>query len=93
MKQLNYALKNLKKNKASDPDGIVNEVFITNNIGDKLKEYLLFLLNSMKTNQLNPSFMEKTEITSFYKEKSPIDDLNSDRCIFKLDLIRSIRKK
>ena len=47
----------------------------------------------MKTNQLNPSFMEKTEITSFYKEKSPIDELNSDRGIFKLNLIRSIKEK
>ena len=33
----------------------------------------------MKTNQFNPSFMEKTEIVSFYKGKGPHDDLNSDR--------------
>ena len=37
--------------------------------------------------------MEKTEITSFYKGKGPHDDLNSDRGIFKLNLIQSLKEK
>ena len=36
---------------------------------------------------------ESLEITSFYKGKGPHNDLNSDRGIFKLNLIRSIQEK
>ena len=58
-----------------------------------LKDSLLLLLNLMKEHHFSPNFMDKIDITSFYKGKGPRDDFYSDRGIFKLNLIRSIKEK
>ena len=48
MEQLDNVLKKLKKGKATDPAGLVNELFAYENIGDDLKKSLLMLLNKIK---------------------------------------------
>ena len=75
MAQLERALAKLKRGKATDPAGLVNELFMIENIGSNLKESLLLLLNKIKDLHEEPDFMKLANITSFWKRKGPKDDI------------------
>jgi hypothetical protein len=90
MDQLDKVLIKLKNNKTMDPNGMVNEVFKTGCIGSDLKKALLLLLNGSKVNQLIPIFMTLSNITSIYNNKGSKLDLNNDRGIFILTVIKKI---
>ena len=93
MDDLDRVLKKLKGNKASDPTGLVNELFMWNNIGDDLKESILILMNKIKTNYKEPNFTSLANITSFWKRKGSKDDIENERGVFILNVIRMIKDK
>ena len=72
MNELDKVLKSLKNNKTRDLLGMINEVFKIGCAGDDLKIALLELLNGSKCNQLIPEFMNLSNITTLYKQKSPV---------------------
>ena len=93
MDQLDNVLKKLKKGKATDPAGLVNELFAFEYIGDDLKKSLLMLLNKIKDNYVEPDFMSLANITSFWKGKGSRHDIEYERGIFILMVIRMIKDK
>ena len=64
MKDLETALKDLKTNKARDHEGLVNDIFKLNVIGDDLKRFLLLMLNKIKQERMIPILMNITNITT-----------------------------
>ena len=86
-------LKKLKKNKASDPGGLINELFRPEVIGDDLKESIFLLLKKVKDNLEIPEIMENANITSIYKSKGDKNDLKNDRGIFSVNIFRSLLLK
>ena len=93
MEDLERVLKKLKQKKASDPTGLVNELFMLKNIGEDLKESILILMNKIKRNFREPDFMSLANITSFWKRKGSKDDIDNERGIFILNIIRMIKDK
>ena len=74
LKDLECVLKSLKKSQSPDYMGIVNELFMLNNIGEDLKLSLLQLFNGIKNSQIIPEFFQNVYITSIPKRgKSPIE--------------------
>ena len=65
--ELDKVLKSLKKNKARDPHGLINELFKEGIIGTDLKDSLVSLLNGIKKNCQFPEFIHWANITSLYK--------------------------
>ena len=93
MDKLDDVLKKLKKGKATDPVGWVNELFTYDNIGDNLKQSLLMLLNRIKEEYLEPDFMGMANITSFWKGKGSKHNIEHERGIFILNVIRMIKDR
>ena len=93
IEELDKVLKKLKRGKATDPTGLVNELFMLENIGDDLKESLLILLNKIKDQLKEPEFMTLANITSFWKGKGPKYDIENERGIFILVVIRMIKDR
>ena len=91
--KLNNVLKSLKKNKASDPGGLINELFRPENIGHDLKESLYLFLKKVKDDIEIPEIMENANITSIYKSKGEKNDLKNDRGIFSVNIFRSLLLK
>ena len=82
--------KNLKKNKAADPKGFVNELFKPGVAGTDLFQSLLMLCNQVKAECDIPTFMKMTNITSIFKNKGSKTDLNNDRGVFNVMTVRSV---
>ena len=93
MCDLDKVLGNLKTNKAIDPTGLVNELFVPENIGHDLKKSLLLLINDMKKKGIDPDFMLLENIVCLYKGKGPRDELENERGIFILNIIRNIKDR
>ena len=93
MNNLDEVLKSLKNNKSMDPLGMVNELFKEGCIGTDLKEALLRLFNGVKIHQLIPVLMDLSNITTIYKNKGSRFDLNNDRGIFILTVMKKILDK
>ena len=93
LKDLRFVLKSLKKNKSSDPHGLINEIFRSENIGSDLESSLLLLLNKIKQNLMFPDFMQFANIVSIYKGKKSKSSLENDRGIFIVNIFRSILMK
>ena len=93
MRQLETVLKSLKNNKSRDPNGMLNELFKEGIIGSDLKIALLHLFNGIKSSQIIPEFMKLSNITSLYKNKGSRSDLENDRGIFILTVLRKILDK
>ena len=87
---LEKALKSLKNNKTRDPKGLINELFKQGTIGEDLKLGMLELFNTIKTEQKIPKFMQEANITTIYKKKGSRQDLNNDRGIFVVSVLRMI---
>ena len=83
-------MKKLKVNKATDPVGLVNELFKPGVAGSDVVDSVLTLCNMIKYEYRIPVFMELTNITSIYKNKGSRQDLNNDRGIFTVTCMRSI---
>ena len=93
MSHLDKVLSKLKPNKAIDPTGLANELFRLENIGHDLKKALLILLNNIKETGVEPDFMSMENIVSLYKGKGARNELDNDRGIFILNVIRNIRDR
>ena len=93
MDQLERVLGKLKKGKATDPAGLVNELFMLENIGCNLKESLLCLVNKIKDTHQEPDFMKLANITSFWKGKGTKDDIDNERGVFILQAVRMIKDR
>ena len=89
MKDLENALKDLKNNKSRDPEGLINELFKTNVIGEDLKRSLLLMFNNIKTEQKIPIFMNHANVTTIPKKGSPLI-LENQRGIFRVPVLRFI---
>ena len=93
MNDLEKVLKSLKKNKCPDPNGLVNEIFLTNSAGAHLKASMLNLFNEIKKNQIIPQIMKIANIASIYKGKGSMSDLKNERGIFLVSIYRAIIMK
>ena len=91
--KLDTVLKGLKNNKSMDPNGMVNEVFKSGCIGSDMRKALSQLLNGTKKEQWIPIFMALSNITTIYKSKGSRFDLNNDRGIFILTVLKKILDK
>ena len=91
--QLRKALKSLKKNKTSDPNGMINELFMEDCAGEDLEDALLSLLNGIKEYFLFPEYLLRENITTLYKNKGSRLDMNNDRGIFILTALKKILDK
>ena len=89
-KQLEFVLKNLKKNKSRDPMDIVNELFHLNVAGEDLKNAVLILMNRIKEEQVFPEALELCNISSIYKNKNNRNDFENYRGIFRVPVLRTI---
>ena len=87
---LENVLKKLKNNKTRDPHGLINEIFKPGIIGHDLKMALLKLFNSIKNEQRLPKCLQYANITTIWKKKGSKQDLNNDRGIFVVSVIRMI---
>ena len=93
LQDLEEALKNLKKDKASDALGYINELFRPETLGSDLKLALLNLLNKIKQEQIFPHALEACNITSIFKNKGSKADLNNYRGIFRVMIFRLILER
>ena len=92
MSDIDKALKDLKSNRSRDPEGLINEIFKQDVIGEDLKESLLVMFNKLKQNQIVPKFMNIANITTVPKKGSPLL-LENERGIFRVPVLRSIFMK
>ena len=91
--ELELAVKSLKNNKTPDPNGMINEIFKAGCAGSDLQEFLLILYNGMKESQFIPSFIPLENITTIYKNKGSRFDMENDRGIFNLTVLKKILDK
>ena len=80
--------KRLKNNQSRDPNGMVNELLKPNIMGQDLKLATLQLMNGIKKNMFFPDFMELANISSIYKNKGSKFDLENNRGMFILPVLR-----
>ena len=86
-------LKSLKNNKTMDPNGMINEIFKPGIIGEDLKMALVKLYNGIKKNLFMPEYMSLENITSLYKSRGSRMDMNNERGIFILTVLKKILDK
>ena len=67
MKDLESVLKELKPQKARDPNGWINEIFSSEVAGKNLKISMLKLFNKMKEQNFLPQFLRKADVATIYK--------------------------
>ena len=91
--ELITVLKSLKFNKSRDPHGLVNEIFHPNVIGADLLKSLLMMFNRIKKEVDIPEMFQFANIVSIYKGKGAKNDLQNDRGIFIMNILRSIMMK
>ena len=72
MEDLQYVIKNLKKNMSRDADGFANELFMLKVAGDDLLLAVFKLLNKIKDKQGFPDTHTKLNIPSIHKLHSQI---------------------
>ena len=93
MEQLEAAIKTLKKGKARDPNGWVNDIFMNGNAGRNLKKSMLIMFNKIKSENCVPNFIKKAEIATIYKGKGEKCSLENDRGIFIVTVFRNLLMK
>ena len=93
LNDLEEALKDLKKNKASDALGHINELYKPQVAGSDLKLALLKLMNNIKQQQIFPHALEACNITSIFKNKGSKTDFDNYRGIFRVIILRSILER
>ena len=93
MRHLEAALNALKRDKARDPHGWVNEIFMDGVAGHNLKRSLLHMFNTMKETNQVPEFIRFADISTIYKGKGAKNELINERGIFIVTILRSILMK
>ena len=93
MKDLETALRALKKDKARDPHGWINELFMDGVAGHNLKLSMLHMFNTMKEKHQIPEFVRCADISTIYKGKGAKNELINERGIFVVTILRSILMK
>ena len=83
-------MKSLKKNKARDPNGWINDLFKEGVAGTNLKLSMLKLFNKIKIENYIPDFMRKADIATLYKGKGDKSNLENERGIFIVSIFRSL---
>ena len=86
---LEKALRYLKKGKSRDNQGLLNEIFRPEVIGEDLKNSLLVMFNKIKNEQMIPDFFNFANITTIPKKGSKLE-LKNERGIFRVSVVRSI---
>ena len=72
---------------------MINELFKPGIAGSSLKQALVDLMNMILGTLYIPEYMQLADITSIYKNKGSRMDLNNDRGIFILAVLRKIMDK
>ena len=90
MNDLEKVLNSLKKDKARDPNGWVNEIFKEGVAGRNSKKFMLDFFNKMKNENYIPDFMRFADVVTIYKGKGEKSSLENDRGIFMITTFRSI---
>ena len=90
IEDLDRVLMALKANKTRDPHGVINELFKPGVLGEDLKLAMLQLLNCIKQEQKLPKFMQFANITTIYKRKGSRQEMDNDRGIFVVSVMRMI---
>ena len=93
LENLDRVLKQLKNNKARDPNGLVNELFKQGVAGKDFKNSLLTLFNKIKQENKIPDYLKLADVATIYKGKGSKTDLKNDRGIFLVTVFRSILMK
>ena len=68
----------------------MNDIFKEGCIGADLKEALLSMFNEMKSSMEVPNIIQWSNITSIYKRSGSKEDMNNQRGIFNLTVLRKI---
>ena len=90
LKHLEDVLKSLKRSQSQDSMGLVNELFMLENIGADLKLSLLQLFNKIKNRNQIPDFFKNVYITAIPKRKKSPLELSSQRGIFLVPKLRGV---
>ena len=90
---LDKVIKTLKKNQSIDPNNMINEIFLPSAMGSNLKSGLITLMNEIKSEMLIPYNLQLANISSIYKNKGSKFDLQNDRGIFILPVVRKMLDK
>ena len=93
MDQLEKVLTSLKLDKARDPHGWINEIFKEGVAGKNLKASPLKLFNRIRETKYIPDFVELADVATIYKGKGEKCNLENDRGIFIVTVLRSILMK
>ena len=91
--QLDKVLKSLKNNKTKDPLGMINEIFKPGIIGADLKKALIDLFKGVKENSTLPDYMLLENISSIYKSRGSRFEMENERGIFILTVLKKILDK
>ena len=92
LKELEAVLKNIRKEKSRDPDGISRAIFHPSVIGENLKDSLLIMFNKIKQHGIIPNFMKKAIISPIPKKGSQFQ-LKNERGIFIVNSVRGFLMK
>ena len=87
------AAKTLKTNQTRDPNGMINELFKENIMGEDLQLALLKLMNGIKATFSFPEFMQLANISTIYKNSGSRFNLDNDRGICILTCLRKLSDK
>ena len=91
--KLHKVLSSLKKNKSRDAHGLINKIFKPGVAGVDLENSLLKMFEKIKHEISFPEFMQFVNIVCIYKGKGDKMDLQNDRGIFLVNVIKSIFMK
>ena len=81
IKNLEDAVSGLKKQKARDPNGLINEIFKDGVAGRDFKLSLLSFFNKIKEENVIPDFVRYADVATIYKGKGEKSNLENDRGI------------
>ena len=90
LEQLEAAIKSLKRDKARDPNGFINDIFKEGVAGRDFKLSILKLFNRIREENFVPDFVQLADVATIYKGKGEKCDLKNDRGIFLVTVFRSI---
>ena len=71
----------------------MNELFLPQNIGKDLKDSVLLMMNKIKRFLAQPEFMNMANVTSLWKRKGAKDEIENERGIFILSVLRMIKDR
>ena len=93
LNDLEAVLKGLKSGKCRDPEGMIREIFKEEVMGEDMKVSLLTMLNKIRDTGTIPRFMNLVNIAAIYKGKGEFTDLEAERGIFLVSILRTILMK